>query len=198
MDNLYLLLRFFHFTGFIFLGGGLLAVFVSEWRGYSATRPVALAESALYTAILYDFMAVPGALMMLITGPLLIWKLGYNYFDTPWLTGMWGLFLFEFIEGNTLTRVQFRRTLRVSRSLPEDRPLTEEARREARTFIGRLAHFLDLPLFSVIIYCGVARPDSWLEVGGAIGIAIAAALALMVFVPRIAERMGALPPMPSG
>lgn len=197
MDDLYLLLRFFHFTGFIFLGGGLLAVFVSEWRGYSATRPVVLAEAAFYTSILYDFMAVPGALMMLITGPLLIWKLGYTYFDTPWLTGMWGLFLFEFIEGNTLTRVQFRRTLRVSRSLPEDRPLTEEMRRDARSFIGRLAHFLDLPLFSVIIYCGVARPDSWLEVGRAIGIAIVAALALMVFVPHLAERTGALPHKPS-
>jgi hypothetical protein len=197
MDNLYLLLRFFHFTGFIFLGGGLLAVFVSEWRGYSATRPVVLAESAFYTAILYDFLAVPGALMMLITGPLLIWKLGYNYFDTPWLTGMWGLFLFEFIEGNTLTRVQFRRTLRVSRSLPEDQPLTKETRGEARSFIGRLAHFLDLPLFSVIIYCGVARPDSWLEVGRAIGIALVVALALMVFIPRLAERMGRLPPKAS-
>jgi hypothetical protein len=193
MDTVYTLLRFFHFTGFIFLGGGLLAVFVSEWRGYGATRPAVLAESAFYTAILYDFMAVPGALMMLITGPLLIWKLGYGYFDTPWLTGMWGLFLFEFIEGNTLTRVQFRRTLRVSRSLPEDRPLTEEARREARTAIGRLAHFLDLPLFAVIIYFGVARPDSWLEVGGSIGVAVAAALALMVFVPRLAERGARLP-----
>jgi hypothetical protein len=193
MDNLYVLLRFFHFTGFIFLGGGLLAVFVSEWRGYGATRPVVFAEAAFYTAILYDFMAVPGALMMLITGPLLIWKLGYNYFDTPWLTGMWGLFLFEFIEGGTLTRSQFRRTLRISRSWPEDRPLTEEVRSDARTFAGRLAHFLDLPLFSVIIYCGVARPGSWLEVGGAIGIAIAAALGLMSVVPRLAESRGGLP-----
>lgn len=195
--DLYLLLRFFHFIGFIFLGGGLLAVFVSEWRGYSATRPVVFAEAAFYTAILYDFLVVPGALMMLTTGPLLIWKLGLSYFGTPWLTGMWGLFLFEFIEGNTLTRVQFRRTLRVSRSLAEDEPLTEEIRRHARTFIGRLAHFLDIPLFSVIVYCGVARPDSWLEVGSAIGIAIAAGLVLMYAVPRIAESIGALPPQPS-
>jgi uncharacterized membrane protein len=193
MDTVYLL-RFFHFIGFIFLGGGLLAVFISEWRGYSATRPVILAEAAFYTAIFYDFMAVPGALLMLITGPLLMWELGYNYFDTPWLTAMWGLFLFEFIEGNTLTRVQFRRTLRVSRAMPEDQPLTEETRREARTFVGRLTHFLDLPLFSVIVYCGVTRPDSWLDVGRAIGIAIVVALALMYIVPWLAERSGVLPP----
>ena len=31
--NLYQLLRFLHVIGFIFLGGGLLAVFVSEWCG---------------------------------------------------------------------------------------------------------------------------------------------------------------------
>ncbi len=185
--DLYLLLRFLHFTGFMLLGGGLAAVFVSEWRGYGATRPVVFAEAAYYTAILYDFVVVPGALTMAVTGPLLIWKLGLGYFDTPWLTGMWCLFVFEFIEGNTLTRVQFRRTLRVSRSWPEDRPLTEEVRREARTFIGRLAHFLDIPMVLVIVFLGVARPGSWLAVGSAIGIAIAVALVLMNVVPRLAE-----------
>ncbi len=195
--DLYLLLRFLHVMGFIFLGGGLLAVFISEWRGYSATRPVVFAEAAFYIAILYDSLAVPGALMMLITGPLLIWKLGLSYFDAPWLTAMWGLFLFEFIEGNTLTRLQFRRTLRVSRSLAEDEPLTDEIRGRARTFIGRLAHFLDVPLFSVIIYCGVVRPDSWLDVGSAIGIAIAAALVLMSVVPRLAGRLGGAISRPS-
>jgi len=185
--DLYLLLRFLHFTGFMLLGGGLAAVFVSEWRGYGATRPVVFAEAAYYTAILYDFVVVPGALTMAVTGPLLIWTLGLGYFDTPWLTGMWCLFVFEFIEGNTLTRVQFRRTLRVSRSWPEDRPLTEEVRREARTFIGRLAHFLDIPMVLVIVFLGVARPGSWLAVGSAIGIAIAVALVLMNVVPRLAE-----------
>ena len=59
--DIYQLLRFLHFAGFIFLGGGLLAVFVSEWRGYSATRPVIFAEAAFYTAILYDFLVLPGA-----------------------------------------------------------------------------------------------------------------------------------------
>ena len=84
--DLYLLLRFFHFIGFIFLGGGLLAVFVSEWRGYSATRPVVFAEAAFYTAILYDFLVVPGALMMLTTGPLLIQLFWHPLAD--WYVGL--------------------------------------------------------------------------------------------------------------
>jgi hypothetical protein len=195
--DLYQLLRFFHVIGFIFLGGGLLAVFVSEWRSYGATRPVVFAEAAYYTAIFYDFVVLPGAFLMLTTGPLLIWKLGLSYFEYPWLTGMWGLFLFELIEGNTVTRIQFRRTLKISRSLPKDEPLTDEIRGRARTFVGRLAHFLDIPLFSVIVYCGVVRPDSWLDVGSAIGMAITAALVLMSVVPRLAERIGGEKPRPS-
>lgn len=186
--NTYLLLRYFHFIGMILVGGGLVAVFVSEWRGYGAKRAVVFAEAAFYTAILYDYVVVPGAVTMAVTGPLLIWTLGLSYFDPPWLTAMWCLFLFEFIEGNTITRIQFRRTLRVSRAVPEDQPLTDEIRQDARTFLGRLVHFLDLPVVSVIIFCGVVRPDSWLIVGGAIGIAILAALALMFVVPRLAER----------
>ena len=85
----------------------------------------------------------------------------------------------------------------MSRSLAEDEPLTDEIRGRARTFIGRLAHFLDIPLFSVIVYCGVVRPDSWLEVGSAIGIAIVAASMLMPVVPRLAERIGGVTPRPS-
>jgi uncharacterized membrane protein len=189
--DIYHLLRFLHFAGFIFLGGGLLAVFVSEWRAYRATRTVVFAEAAFDTAILYDFLVLPGALMILVSGPLLIYKLGLGYFDAPWLVGMWGLFVFEFIEGNTVTRVQFRRTLRLSRALPEDEPLREDKRRLARTSIGQLAHFFDVPNFAVIVYCGVFRPDTWPQVAGAIGIAIAAALTLTLAVPRLA----AAPPL---
>ncbi len=185
------LLRFLHFAGFIFLGGGLLAVFVSEWRAYSAKRPVIFAEAASYTAILYDFLVLPGALAILVSGPLLFRQLGLGYFDAPWLVGMWGLFMYEFIEGNTVTRVQFRRTLRLSRALAEDEPLTEEKRSHARTLIGQLAHFLDIPLFLVIVYCGVVRPDKWWQIVAAIGIATATALALTFIVPRLARTRGA-------
>jgi hypothetical protein len=188
---MYQALRLLHFAGFIGLGGGLLGVFVSEWRAYCATRPAAFAEAALYTAILYNSLVLPGALMILISGPLLIDRLGLGYFGSPWLVGMWGLFLFEFIEGNTVTTVQFRRTLRISQALPGNEPLTEEKRSYARTSIGQFAHFLDIPLFTVIVYWGVARPDSWGQVAGAIAIAIAAALALMFTVPRLARRTAA-------
>jgi uncharacterized membrane protein len=184
MDS-YLLFRLMHFTGFIMLGGGLLAVFVSEWRAYRANGAPAFAEAARYTAIFYDALALPGALLLGVSGFFLIRRLGIGWFDAPWLTGMWGQFLFEFIEGNTVTRIQFRRTLRLSRSIAESEPLTEARRREARTLIGQVAHFLDIPLFSAIVYFGVVRPDRWSEAAAAIGLAVCVAALLTVFVPRL-------------
>ena len=113
--DVYPLLRLLHFIGFIFLGGGLLAVFVSEWRGYRTGEPTVFAEAARYTAIFYDALVLPGAILIWVSGPLLVLQLGLGMFDAPWLVAMWGVFLFEFIEGNTVTRIQFRRTLRLSR-----------------------------------------------------------------------------------
>jgi len=184
MDS-YFLFRLMHFAGFIMLGGGLLAVFVSEWQAYRANGAPAFAESARYTAIFYDALALPGAVLLGVSGFFLIRRLGVGWFDAPWLVGMWGLFVFEFIEGNTITRIQFRRTLRLSRSIGESEPLTEARRREARSLIGQVAHFLDIPLFSAIVYFGVVRPDSWSEAGAAIGLAVCVAALLTVFVPRL-------------
>lgn len=186
--GLYSALRLLHAAGFIFLGGGLLAVFVSEWRAYRTERTAAFAEAAAYTAIFYDVLVTPGAAMILASGPLLVHQLGMGLFDTPWLMGMWGMFLFEFIEGNTLTRRQFRRTLRLSRSLPQDGPLTESGRKGARSLVGQVAHFLDIPLFSVIVYCGMVRPDHWPPIFAATGIAVVAAAVLTAAVPRLARR----------
>jgi hypothetical protein len=59
MDS-YLLLKFAHITGFISLGGGLLAVFISELRAYRTTNVTAFAEAAWYTATFYDALVVAG------------------------------------------------------------------------------------------------------------------------------------------
>lgn len=185
--DLYALLKFLHIVGFVLLGGGLLAVFVSELRAYRTDDVGRFAEAAWYTATFYDALAVPGALLVGLSGLFLTVELGLGFFEEPWLVGMWGLFLFEFIEGNTVTRVQFRRTLRRSRDLNAAGLLTEQDRAEARTRLGQLTHFLDVPLFLTIVYCGVLRPDTWPHVLLAIAVAVVAALILTAIVPRLAR-----------
>ncbi|MHA1152840.1 MAG: DUF2269 family protein [Alphaproteobacteria bacterium] len=191
MDT-YTLLRFAHIVGFILLGAGLLAVFISELRAYRTEDVHIFAEAARYTAVFYDFLTLPGATILGLSGLLLIFELGLGFFEEPWLVGMWALFLFEFIEGNIVTRIQFRRTLRESVQALEQGRLTDEVRNEARTLLGQVAHFLDIPLFSVIVYCGAVRPDSWSDLIIAVIVALVAAIILTVAVPRLARpRAGA-------
>ena len=184
----YLLLTMAHMVGVVSLGGGLLAVFVSELRAYGTDDLHRFAEAAWYTATFYDALVLPGAVLVATSGVLLVLELGVGFFSEPWLIGMWGLFLFEFIEGNTVTRIQFRRTLRRSRQALDVGRLSERDRAEARTRLGQAAHFLDLPLFLVIVYCGAMRPDQWGLVVGAIAAALVAAVSLTVVVPKLAGR----------
>ena len=189
MDT-YLLLRFGHFAGFILLGAGLLAVFLSELRAYRTRDPKLFAEAAWYTAVFYDALALPGALLLAVSGGLLMHQLGYGLFDQPWLTAMVALFAFEFVEGNTVTRIQFRRTLRLSRAAAAEGRLSPEAREDARTTLGQIAHFLDVPLFGVIVWCGVFRPGSWAAIAIAVAAALVVAAILAVTVPRLAASSG--------
>ena len=182
----YLFLRLLHITGFIFLGGGLLAVLVSELRACRTTDVHRFAEAAWYTATYYDALVLPGAVLVAVSGVLLISELGLGIFSEPWLVGMWGLFLFEFVEGNTITRRQFQRTLRRSHAALETGQLSPLDRAEARTTLGRVTHFLDLPLFLVIVYFGALRPDSWRHVLAAIGIALLTTVILAITVPKLA------------
>jgi uncharacterized membrane protein len=184
----YTALRFSHILGFILLGGGLLAVFVSELRAHRTRDIHIFAEAAWYTATFYDGLVLPGAIAVGLSGLLLTLELGLGFFAEPWLVGMWALFLFELVEGNTVTRAQFRRTLRRSRSALQSGDLTNEHRQEARTLLGQVTHFLDVPLFVVIVYCGAMRPGTWSHVLLAIVVALGAAFLLTATVPRLAPR----------
>lgn len=184
----YALLRLGHVIGAVLLGGGLLAVFVSELRAYRTVDAGLFAEAAWYTATFYDGLVVPGALLLAGSGLLLVVELGLGFFEEPWLVGMWGLFLFEVVEGNTVTRVEFRRTLRRSRAAARTGVLSTQTRDEARSLLGRVTHFLDLPLFLVIVWCGVVKPASWGQVATAIAVALLTAALLAGLVPRLARR----------
>jgi uncharacterized membrane protein len=183
----YAALRLAHIVGFIVLGGGLLAVFVSELRAYRSADVHRFAEAAWYTATFYDALVLPGAVIVGLSGVLLILELELGLFSEPWLVGMWGLFLFEFIEGNTITRRQFQRTLRRSRVVLQTGELTTEDREEARTSLGQITHFLDVPIFLVIVYFGAIRPDDWAHVLAAIAAAMVAAGILTAAVPKLVQ-----------
>lgn len=184
----YEILRLLHIIGLALLAGGLIGVFVSDLRSRQLVELAPFAEAIRNIAVFYDGVVVPGALLLLVSGTWLIIEFhgGWDFLEQPWLLGMVVLFAFEFVEGNTVTRLYFMRLRRLTRAAVEQGGVTPEllAAREQEV-LPTFTHFLDLPLLLVIVSLGVIRPDSWTQAVVGIGISILLAGALTVLLPRL-------------
>ncbi len=184
----YELLRFAHLVGVLVMGGGLLAVFMADLHGRRSRDAAGFAEAAALVARCYDALVVPGALLLAAAGAVMTAVFhGAAVLDQPWLLAMIVLFTLEFIEGNTITRLAFRRLRRLSRA--NDPALA--AARASR--LAAFTHFLDLPALAVIVGLGVFRPLTWPPIIAAVAAAVAVAAVLTAAVPLLLVR-----PSPSG
>jgi uncharacterized membrane protein len=114
----YVILRFTHLLGAILIGAGLIGVWLSDLRSRQSRDLVRFSEHVRNIAVFYDGIVVPGALVLLASGAWMIAQFfgGWRFVGVPWLAGMVGLFAFEFIEGNTVTRVYFMRLRRLTQA----------------------------------------------------------------------------------
>jgi hypothetical protein len=104
---------------------------------------------------------------------------------------MVALFAFEFVEGNTVTRLYFMRLRRLSQealALDTATPALAAARREP---VSTFTHFLDIPILFVIVALGAARPTTWMLFTVAAVLAVLAAAVLTIAVPRLYPSPGA-------
>ena len=190
MDT-FTLLKFTHFVGFMLIFAGTLAIFISEWHTFTTQDVGTFAEAARYTLVFRNTMIAPGSIVIIITGIWLVLHLDLGFFETPWLVGMWGLFLFEFIEANLIARPHNRRTLRCAREALESGTLTPEVRAAAHDALGIFMHFFDVPITLVMLYCGVARPETWTEILIAVAIAVLVAALMSLTIPGLHQRTAA-------
>jgi hypothetical protein len=110
---------------------------------------------------------------------------GWEFVKIPWLLGMVVLFAFEFLEGNTVTRIYFMRLRRLTRTAMEQGRFTPELESARGEGVPTFTHFLDLPILFLIVALGAIRPDTWtLFIVGAIA-AILIATLLTVLIPRL-------------
>jgi len=178
------LLRFAHIIGLTLMGAGLIGVFVCDMRSRQTSDLKLFGQLVFLIAMFYDGVVVPGALLLLASGTWLIVEYydGWAFLETPWLVGMVGLFIFEFIEGNTVTRLFFVRMKRLSKEAMETGDWTEKLIKARGEQLASFTHFLDIPILLVIISLGVLRPEDWTHflIGSALAIAIAAALNILV------------------
>jgi uncharacterized membrane protein len=183
----YLILRYVHLLGLTLMGAGLIGVWYADLRSRQVRDLVVFAEAVRQIAVFYDGLVVPGALLLLGSGTWLT-ATGYGgwaFLGMPWLAGMVGLFAFEFIEGNTITRRYFMRLRRLTKAALEHGSVTPELMRARREHVPTFTHFLDLPILFVIVALGAMRPNTWtLFLTGAV-LAVLAATILTLVIPRL-------------
>lgn len=185
----YDILLFAHLVGLSLMASGLIGVFLADLRTRQAVPLSIFAEAVRSVVIFYDGLVVPGALLLAGSGAWLIVLLhGWDFLHVPWLAGMVGLFVGEFVEGNTVTRLFFLRLRRETRRAQAEGKPTPELAALRKANVPTVTHFLDLPLLGVIVWLGATRPDSWLSVGLACGAGVGVAALLSWGVPALMER----------
>jgi len=183
----YALLRFVHVLGAILIGGGLIAVWFSDLRSRQVRELPRFAEAVRNIAVFYDGLVVPGAVLLLVSGTWLIVQFfgGWGFLKVPWLAGMVALFAFEFIEGNTITRLYFMRLRRLTNEAQKVAGFTPQLEQARAENLATFTHVLDLPILFLIVALGVIRPGTWgLFIAGTVA-SIVIATGLTIYIPRL-------------
>jgi uncharacterized membrane protein len=183
----YSLLRYAHLVGLMLIGGGLIGVWISDLRSRKVRDLVLFGEAIRNIAVFYDGLVVPGALILLMSGTWMtaeVWG-GWGFMQHPWLAGMILLFVFEFVEGNTVTRLYFMRLRRLANDALSRGGVTPELTRARQEHVPTFTHFLDLPMLFLIVSLGALRPSTWTQfIVGAIA-ALVVATVLTLWIPRL-------------
>lgn len=183
----YLLLKYLHVLGAVLMGGGLIGVWLADLRSRQHRDLIRFSEAVRYINVFYDGVVVPGALILLFSGTWFTYKYfgGWDFLKTPWLAGMIGLFLFEFIEGNTITRLYFVKLRKITQKALDEGKITKELEEERGKFLPSFTHYLDIPMVFLIVFLGVVKPATWSAFFYGASIAIALALFFTFFIPKL-------------
>ena len=169
------------------MGAGLVGVWLADLRSRQHRDLIRFSEAVRYIAVFYDGVVVPGALILLFSGTWFTVQYfgGWAFMEIPWLTGMIVLFAFEFIEGNTITRLYFMKLRRITNDALNKGEITEELEKERGKLVPSFTHYLDLPMLFLIIALGTIKPTTWeMFIYGSV-IAIGLATLFTILIPRI-------------
>jgi uncharacterized membrane protein len=183
----YPVLKFLHLLGLTLMGAGLIGVWYADFRSRQVRELSVFAETVRSIAVLYDGLVIPGALLLLGSGTWLIVTVygGWAFLGMPWLSGMVVLFAFEFIEGNTITRLYFMRLRRLTMEAVQHGKVTAELAEARRHHVPTFTHFLDIPILFVIVALGAMRPNTWTLFAAGTLLALVAAAILTLVIPRL-------------
>src|SRR5574341_1369241 len=183
----YSLLRFAHLVGLTLMGAGLIGVWMADLRSRQLRDLALFAETVRNIAVFYDGVVVPGAVILFVSGAWMTavsWG-GWGFIQHPWLAGMILLFVIEFVEGNTITRLYFMRLRRLTNEALARGATTPELTRARQEQVPTFTHFLDLPMLLLIVSLGAIRPATWTQFFIGTACALAVATMLTITIPRL-------------
>ena len=183
----YSLLRFAHLAGLMLIGAGLIGVWISDMHSRKVRDLALFGEAVRNIAVFYDGVVVPGAIILALSGAWMtaeVWG-GWGFVQHPWLAGMILLFVIEFVEGNTVTRLYFMRVRRLTNEAVVQGAVTPELNRARLEQVPTFTHFLDIPLLMTIVSLGAIRPSTWTQFLVGAGCALAVAAGLTWWIPRL-------------
>jgi uncharacterized membrane protein len=183
----YSLLRFAHLVGLTLMGAGLIGVWMADLRSRKLRDLALFAETVRNIAVFYDGVVVPGAVILFVSGAWMTavsWG-GWGFMQHPWLAGMILLFVIEFVEGNTITRLYFMRLRRLTNEALARGAATPELTSARQEGVPRFTHFLDLPMLLLIVSLGAIRPATWTQFFIGAVCALAVATMLTITIPRL-------------
>ena len=183
----YSLLRYAHLIGLMLLGAGLIGVWISDLRSRKVADLGLFAEAVRNIAVFYDGVVVPGAILLFVSGTWMtadVWG-GWEFIQHPWLVGMIVLFVFEFVEGNTVTRLYFMRLRRLTNEALAQGCVTAELTSARQEHVPTFTHFLDIPILLLIVSLGVIKPSTWTQFIIGAMCALTVATAFTFWIPRL-------------
>lgn len=171
------------------MGAGLIGVWLSDIRSRQHRDLIRFSEAIRNIAVFYDGVVVPGALILIFSGTWFTVQYygGWDFINTPWLAGMIALFAFEFVEGNTITRLYFMKLRRITKEALRAGKITPELEKVRGKTLPSFTHYLDLPMLFLIIALGVMKPTTWsmFLYGSLIAIALASLFTFTFYIPRL-------------
>lgn len=151
MDS-YLLLKFIHILSAVVVAGTGAGIAFFMLMASRSNNPEAIKVTAKHVIMADWIFTLPSVIALLITGPLLMIKLGYS-FSAPWFIWVIGLFLFVGICWIPVLRIQYR-LYQLSNTMTLESGVTLEFKKLMRLWVvlGVLAFAAILVIFWLMIF----------------------------------------------
>ncbi|HLS56636.1 MAG TPA: DUF2269 family protein [Zeimonas sp.] len=168
-----------HGLGAGLLGIALVGLWLADERGRRASAAGALALAMRHAAVIEQRLLAPGVLMLGASGAWLVARYygGWHFVRIPWLAGMIALFVFQATWANTVGRARDARLKRLLARARESDRITPAIERVRAAPLATFGHYVELPVFALVVALGVWRPMDWnlFAAGSVAAVAIAAA-----------------------